>query len=130
MSLGAVALAGSARAHPGLSQQLADAQARVAAPGARARDWWRAAELHRHRREWPAAEAAYARARALDGSLAAVDLDLAGMRLEAGAPEGALAALERYTERRRDDPTGRDEVVQLVEPARRRGDEPGDGATP
>jgi len=82
--LGAVALAGSAGAHPELSQQLADAQARVAAPGAGAREWWRAAELHRFRREWQASEAAYARARALDGTLAGVDLDLARMRIRHG----------------------------------------------
>jgi predicted Zn-dependent protease len=68
--------------------------------------WWRLGDLHRFRRERPAAEAAYARALEMDASLIGIHLDLARLRLEAGAPETALAPLHRYLERRPEDPEG------------------------
>ena len=104
--LAAVALASAAGAHPELTHQLADAEARAARPEASAEEWWRLADLHRFRREWPAAEAAYARALEMDAAPIGIHLDLARLRLEAGTPAAALGPLARYLERRPDDPEG------------------------
>src|SRR5262245_53411620 len=94
--LGACLAPSGGDAHPMLDEQLARAEAVVAQAPSDARAWVRVAQLHRYRREWGDAEAAYARARALPGAPAELDLELARMHVEAGRPEEALAPLFRY----------------------------------
>jgi tetratricopeptide (TPR) repeat protein len=101
----ALALSDSA-AHPMLDAQLARAEAALAAAPADPRAWQRVAQLHRYRRHWDEAEAAFARARALPEAPAELDLDLARMRLEAGRPEDALVPLARYVTAHPEDPQG------------------------
>jgi tetratricopeptide (TPR) repeat protein len=101
----ALALSDSA-AHPMLDAQLARAETAVAAAPADPGAWHRVAQLHRYRRHWPEAEAAYARARALPGAPPELDLDLARMRLEAGRPEDARIPLARYVAAHPEDPEG------------------------
>ena len=100
-----LALSDSA-AHPMLDTQLARAEAAVAASPSDGKAWHRLAQLHRYRREWTEAEAAFARARLLPGAPVELDLDLARMRLEAGRPEDALAPLARYVAAHPGDPEG------------------------
>jgi predicted Zn-dependent protease len=86
-------------AHPELERQIADATARIEAHPADPELRLKRGELHRLHRDWPAAEADYAAARRLDPNLAAVDLVLGTMLLEAGRAAEARVTLDRFLAR-------------------------------
>jgi predicted Zn-dependent protease len=89
-----------------VDEQIADVTRRIEADPNDATLFLRRGELHRIHRDWARAEADYARARRLDPALAAVDLGLGKMLLDAGRPAEAAKALDAYVERRADDPEG------------------------
>jgi len=63
-------------------------------------------ELHRHHSDWQAALGDYHSAESLDPGLAAVDLCRGKMLLEAGQPEAARSALNRFLAKAPDDGDG------------------------
>ncbi|HEX5043734.1 MAG TPA: metallophosphoesterase [Candidatus Polarisedimenticolaceae bacterium] len=105
-------------AHPMLDAQLARAEGALAAAPSDPRAWHRVAQLHRWRRHWDEAEAAFARARALPGAPSELDLDLGRMRLEQGRPEDALVPLSRYIAAHPEDPEGWDARGRALEKTR------------
>jgi len=101
-------------AHEDLELQIARLSRRIEQSPSDARLWLRRAELHRLHRDGPSARADYARARALDPELAAVDLGRGRLARAEGRPSEAVRHLTDYLRRRPDDPSG------LVERARAR----------
>jgi tetratricopeptide (TPR) repeat protein len=85
-----------AAAHVALDDQIAALTSRIGADRRNASLYLRRAELRRARSEWPAAEADYRAARRLDPGLAAADLGLGRMLLDAGRPGPARAVLDRF----------------------------------
>ncbi len=105
--VGCVLLAGafatsSVRAHPDLERQIADVTTRLELAPRDAELYLHRAELYRVHRDWPAAEADYARARRLQPRLAIVDFYLGRMKLEADRPKEAKKALDRFLSREPD----------------------------
>jgi tetratricopeptide (TPR) repeat protein len=105
----ALALAGCLSLLPGLVAAHGDLHEQIAALSQRiTRDpnnpdlWLRRGELHRQHREWDASLADYDRAARLAPALAVVDYLRALVWLESGAPEAALAALDRFLARQPD----------------------------
>jgi tetratricopeptide (TPR) repeat protein len=90
----------SARAHPGIDEQIADVTARIEQDPGDASLYLRRGELHRIHRDWKLAQADYEKARALDESLAVVDLALGKMQLEASDPAAALKTLDGFLAKR------------------------------
>jgi predicted Zn-dependent protease len=80
----------------------------------------RRGELHRIHQDWVKARKDYQHARKLDPDLAAVDFCMGRMKLEAGKPVEAKRYLDRYLERRPNDPKGRqtrgEALVELGQP--------------
>src|SRR5437867_5461543 len=87
------------RAHESTGPQLAEMDRRIAREPGNAELWLRRGELHRIRREPGAAEADFARARALAPGMAAIDLCLGRLWLDLGAPERALPFLDHFLAR-------------------------------
>lgn len=94
-------------AHSDLDQQIAGLTGRIEREPGSAVLYFRRGELHRAHRDWPAALADYDRAARLDPGLAAVDLARATVAIETGAPQTALAAVERFLARQPDHAEGR-----------------------
>ncbi len=88
-----------ARAHAGIAEEMREVNARLATRPGDAALVLRRGELHRILGDYPAARADYERARRLDPDLAAVDLCLGTMLLDAGRPAEALRALDRFLAR-------------------------------
>jgi len=104
--LAAVLLWTPCAAHPGIDEQIADLTERIAADGQDAVLYLRRGELHRIHRDWPKAEADYAKALRLDPDLLAARMCLGRMKLDAGEPAEARAVLDVYLAKRPDDPVG------------------------
>ena len=96
-----------AGAHSDLDEQIAAVTARIEREPRRADLHLKRGELHRAHREWALALADYDRATALDPALAPVDLARATLALDAGTPQAALAAVDRFLARRPDHAEGR-----------------------
>jgi tetratricopeptide (TPR) repeat protein len=95
-------LPGLAAAHGDLHHQIAALTERIARDPGNADLVLRRGELHRQHRDWPAALADYDRAASLAPSLTVVDYLRGLVWLESGAPEAALAALDRFLARQPD----------------------------
>jgi tetratricopeptide (TPR) repeat protein len=93
-------------AHPGIDEQIADVTRRIEATPGDATLFMRRGELHRIHRDWNAAAADYARARALDPKLAAVDLCEGSMLLDAGRHREAKKMMDRFLARVPEHSTG------------------------
>src|SRR5688572_6444711 len=86
------AFAQTAHAHGELDLRIADVTRQIkATTNASAQLYLQRGELHREHRDWPAAEADYARAAQLDPSLTTVDLCRAHLLAESGQLEAARA---------------------------------------
>lgn len=98
----AVVLMAGARpglAHEAIDRQIQDVSRRIKEEPGNAALYLRRGELYRADRDWAAALADYQSARNLDASLAAVDLCLARMHLDAGQPEEARRSADRFLAR-------------------------------
>lgn len=100
------ALIGPVLAHPGIDEQIADINARLADDPDDGALYLRRGELHRIHRDWAKAEADYRRALALDPELTVAHFCLARMKLQSGHPQEALAPVERFISRRPHDTEG------------------------
>lgn len=87
---------GTAAAHPGLDEQIAELSQRIDRGPVSAPLFLERGEVHRAHRDWPAAEADYRRAIELDPRLHVVQLAKARMLLEAGQAEAAREAAAQY----------------------------------
>jgi tetratricopeptide (TPR) repeat protein len=94
-------------AHGDLNEQIAAVTARIESQPRRADLYLKRGELHRAHRDCALALADYDRASALDPGLASVDLARATLGLDADRLETALAAIERFLDRRPDHADGR-----------------------
>ena len=101
-----VAAGPSARAHDDPDHQLAELSARLAREPDSAALHLERAELHRFRRDWAGALADLQDASRLDPSMAAVDLALARLLLEAGNLPEARDAADRFVARSPDNVLG------------------------
>lgn len=90
------------RGHVAIDEQIAGLNRRIEADPREAALYLKRAELHRAHADWDAARADYRRARRLDRDMAAVDLGLGRMLLEAGRPRRARAVLTRFLEHQPD----------------------------
>lgn len=93
-----------ARAHDAIVDQIATLDHRIEKNPADATLYLRRGELRRMRAQWTEARDDYESARRIDPGLAAVDLCLGRMWIEAGDPARATAPLDRFLARRPDDP--------------------------
>ncbi len=93
-------------AHADLEEQIARMTRRIERNPDNATLYLRRAELHRYHRDRAAAMSDYSRARALDSTLALVDLGVGKLELEVGEPGQALVALERFLIARPGDSAG------------------------
>ena len=89
-------LATVAAAHEGLHGQIAEVTARIKRAPLDANLYLRRGELYRLHQDWRRAAADYDRAARLQPALAVVDLARGKMLFEAGRPQGAMLALDRY----------------------------------
>jgi tetratricopeptide (TPR) repeat protein len=97
--LAALSAGTPAPAHPEIDRQIADVTARIEATP---RDPWlflRRGELHRIHQDWELAAADFRRAAEVGRDLAVVDFHLGRMQLDAGRPEAARVALDRFLSR-------------------------------
>jgi tetratricopeptide (TPR) repeat protein len=85
-----------ATAHQDVHEEIEELTSRIAADPVNAELYLRRGEMHRIHQDWTAALADYERSRQLDPELHEVDLGLGRMRLEAGQPREAIAALDRF----------------------------------
>ncbi len=88
-----------AAAHLGVHEQIANVTRRIqaeAVPKELAVLHLRRGDLQRIHRDWAAAQADFVRAKKLDPALAAVDLSLGEMWLDAGKPKRAKSFLDRF----------------------------------
>jgi tetratricopeptide (TPR) repeat protein len=101
LALAALALAGalSLAAHSADAIVLRQLNRRIAAAPRDGTLYFERAELRRAGRRWRAALADYETARRLAPELTAVELGLGSMWLDAGKPEAAVAALDRFLAR-------------------------------
>jgi len=88
-----------ALAHAGIDEEMRHVDALIAEGPRDAVLVLRRGELHRIRGDYAAARADFERARRLDPDLAAVDLCLGKMMIDAGRPAEALRALDRFLAR-------------------------------
>lgn len=86
----------AAQAHPDLEWQISKITERIEAAPRDAQLYLQRGELHREHRDWPAAEADFRRARALQPDLAAVDFYIGQLKLDADLPKQAKKALDRF----------------------------------
>lgn len=86
----------SALAHGPLHDRLADLTAQLERDPANASLYVERGELHRHHRDWKAAEDDYTRAQHLNPQLAGIDFFRGRMLFESEQRQAALAALNRY----------------------------------
>ncbi len=93
-------------AHVAIDEQIAELTRRIEADPGDASLYLRRGELRRLHGEHGAARADYETARRLEPAMAAVDLCLGTLLLEAGRPDEAAAALDAFLNRRPDDPEG------------------------
>ena len=87
-------------AHPGIDEQIARVNGLIEADPGSASLYLRRGELHRVHRDWPAAEADFLKALALDPDLATAELCLGRLKLESGKPGDAKPYLDRYLRKR------------------------------
>jgi tetratricopeptide (TPR) repeat protein len=83
-------------AHPEIDRQIADVTARLAAAPDDPLLYLRRGELHRIHLDWELAAADFRRAAAVEPDLAVVDFHLGRLHLDAGKPEEARVALDRF----------------------------------
>jgi hypothetical protein len=96
-----------ATAHVAIDVQIAAVTATIAAHPDDAGLYLSRGELHRVAGDWDRAASDYARASALDPKLAVTDFCRGHMLLQAGRPDAAGIALEKYLGSRPDDPRAR-----------------------
>ena len=98
--LAAFAAAAPAHAHQPTSDQIAALTTEIRSNPRDASPLLRRGELYRVQGAWASAEADFEGARRIDPALAAVDLSLGRLYLNAGRADSAKASLDRYLERR------------------------------
>jgi hypothetical protein len=98
---------GDASGHVAIDVQIAAVTATIEAHPDDAGLYLSRGELHRVAGDWARAESDYARASALDPSLAIVEFCRGHMLLRAGRPDAARIALEKYLRSHRDDSRAR-----------------------
>lgn len=104
--ISAACLLVSADAHPGIDEQIADLDERIAATPTDATLYLRRGELYRIHRDWKQAESDYGHALKLDPDLVIVQQCIGRMMLEADRAAEAIKPLETYlAERSRDTKT-------------------------
>ena len=91
-------------AHPDLDEQLSEISTRLAGEPCDAALHLRRGELHRVRREWDRAAAAYDRAAECNPSLEAVDLARGELYLDSGSPATAKLFFDRFLAKHPDAP--------------------------
>lgn len=91
-----VCSAAPAVAHPGIDEQIADLDKRIAANPTDATLYLRRGELHRIHRDWKLAEADYRQALKLDAELIVVHQCIGRMMLESDRAAEAVQPLETY----------------------------------
>ncbi|MGH9656969.1 MAG: tetratricopeptide repeat protein [Bryobacteraceae bacterium] len=94
-------------AHGPLAEQIATAGVEIGKDPGNARLYVKRGELYRLQREFPMAQADFDRAARIDPLAAEVDLARGRMWLDAGNPEKARTALDRFLARRPGDGAGR-----------------------
>ena len=87
-------------AHPGIDEQIAHVNELLAAQPDSATLYVRRGELNRVHQDWPAAEADFLKALALDPDIAVAEMCLGRLKLETGKPEEAKPYLDRYLQKR------------------------------